>query len=102
MLPLYPVNPIKGRGAVRIAVNCWYTTDKERVVLAAQFRPFHHIKTRGKHYLSPEAYREPISELRMLAKECEFNNAVFDKPTTTKKLIRELLTTIKKYEKLND
>ena len=86
---------------MRVPLNCWYPNNKERVLLVAQFRPNHHIKVKDRHYLSPEAYAEPIAELRMLSKEVEFNNAVIERPSQIAQLIQDVKKALKKHEQVS-
>ena len=64
MISKYPHNPLKGRGAVRIKVDCRKRANRERVELVKKYFQSHYIAYGHGHYISPEAIQDPIDSLR--------------------------------------
>ena len=73
MLKTYPASyPMTGRNKkFRVRIDGRVTGLKERMCLVRRFKPYHFLQIGNVKYISPEAYNEPIENLRDLKNEAK-------------------------------
>ena len=87
--PQYPLDYLH-----RVRVDGRKICFKERIALVRECFPRHYRKYGGSHYLSPEAYAEPIENLRQISPT--FDIAKENQRTKITLLIEKLITEIQK------